>query len=251
MKHYVNTFVYILAVVTAFVFIEDQSLRWITIAILSLVHLIVTGIGVTKIGVNYFIQSINNSRPNSIAFSFDDSPCPGDLEVLDLLKAEGIQAMFFVIGNNVEQNKEILARLHQDGHLIGNHSYSHQNNIGWSSTKKVQSEIQQCNNIIEDALGFKPTYYRPPFGILNPKIARAIKREGMVSVGWNLRTYDTTNRSKEHLTKRILGKMNHKGQIILFHSSGQHTLDLIKETIQHAKKNGIEIANFSDVLRAN
>ena len=190
------------------------------------------------------MKSTSRGNANTLMLSFDDSPSQEDVKVLEILKKHKIKAAFFVIGKEAEAHPHLLQKINEEGHTIGNHSYSHENKIGWSPQNKVQAEIQKCNEVIHSLIGITPELYRPPFGVTNPIIARAIKAERMKSIGWSIRTYDTTNITLEKLTRRTLDKIDGAGHIILFHSHGQHTAELLLKVIEHAGKNGIEIVNF-------
>src|SRR5690606_16893728 len=153
---------------------------------------------------------------------------------------------FFVIGKNCQENAELLIKLRDEGHLIGNHSFSHTNNLGWASTQKIVEEIIQTNRVIEEITGQKTSWYRPPFGITNQNIARAIERTGMKSVGWTIRSFDTVIHDDEKLLDRTKSRINTKGHILLMHDTCEQTATALEAIILDCKKKGITFVNLND-----
>lgn len=178
---------------------------------------------------------------NSVMLSFDDGPNEHTTEVLDILKEQNVVASFFVIGKYIKGNEGILKRIHEEGHQIGNHSFNHQPSFDWQSTSKVLEELKHTNHIIYEVLQFAPHLFRPPFGVTNPNIAKALKELGMTSVGWNVRSYDTIAKSEEQLLERILNRVTSRS-IILLHESGPFTIKILPKLIQELRQRGYELS---------
>lgn len=101
-----------------------------------------------------------NSNIKKIALTFDDGPNKTSLpKILDLLKSENIKASFFLIGKNIADKKLQVERVHNEGHLVLNHSYTH-SNFDKASKELMISEIEKTNNVINDILGVAPKLYR-------------------------------------------------------------------------------------------
>src|SRR5580765_718578 len=98
--------------------------------------------------------------------TFDDGPNSNYTpKILDILKENNIKATFFVCGKNVKKNPEILKRIADEGHLIGNHSYSH------SLLKSIiffSPEVEKTNNMVKEIVGKTPKFYRAPYGLTMP-----------------------------------------------------------------------------------
>src|SRR5581483_4287474 len=104
-----------------------------------------------------------------IAMTFDDGPSATlTPRLLDLLAARHIKATFFVIGENVAEHPEIVARAAREGHEIGNHSWSHPN-LGKMSDENVRRQLQQTDDAIKNATGKRPTLMRPPYGSITTR----------------------------------------------------------------------------------
>ena len=178
----------------------------------------------------YYLPSINKLSNNgkSITLTFDD-------KLLEILKKHDVKAMFFCIGNSIENNFEIAKSIVDHGHILGNHSYSHSNTFALSSYKIVENDISKTNTLIESITSKKNNYFRPPFGVTNPIIARVIANNNLKVIGWSLRSFDTVI-SSEKLLIKLKTRVKHN-DIILLHDL-ENTLSVIDEFIKFAKHEG-------------
>ena len=194
----------------------------------------ITAIGSFQIKMNYHIQSLNHNykvSENNISITFDDSPNPNFTpKVLELLKKYNANATFFLIGKNVEKHPNIVQKIVNDGHTIGNHSYSHSNNFGFFSSKKIVAELNKTDKIIESITTKKTKLFRPPFGVTNPNIKRALRETGHQSIGWSKRSFDAANISEERIFKRITSNLR-KGDIVLLHDSNNKSLAVLERLL--------------------
>ena len=235
------------ALVVTFLLVEDRSLM-ITIAVsLSVIFAIVLTVGVTTIKFNYFLNSVNHAPEGKVCFTFDDGPHENTQQVLSVLEKHSVKATFFLIGENCEKHPEIVQLIADQGHEIGNHSFHHTNAHGTSSTSKVANEIEKTNQKIQSITGKTPTLYRPPFGVTNPRIARAIKKTSMISIGWSVRSYDTMIKDIEKLVQKVKPQLDKRGHIVLMHDSCEHTAEALDRLIVHCRENGIEIVNLDRI----
>lgn len=180
----------------------------------------------------------NNRAGRVVSLTFDDGVEPGQTEkVLDVLKRYNVKGLFFVVGNKAEKYPYIVKRIVDEGHLIGNHSYSHTPFFPLKSTKNIVAELERTNVIIREASGLKKIeYFRPPYGVTNPNIARAVKRVGFTCVGWNIRSFDTNmNVSRDKIAKRVLSKLK-DGSVILLHDILPDSEVLLEQIICGAKE---------------
>ncbi len=218
--------------------------------IIPILFLTVTLTGSYFIQWNYFFNSINHGDRNSnkIAITFDDAPLePQTNQVLDLLKQYNIKALFFLIGKQIKGNETIVQRIVNEGHIIGNHSFSHVNSFPIFSVEKMIEDTQQCDAEIERVTGKRVRLFRPPFGVTNPRIAATVKQQNYISIGWSLRSYDTSITDRTKLMQRCLVSLR-GGDIVLFHDWGKHTLDILPEWIAEVNKRGFEIVRADELL---
>lgn len=216
------------------------------IPVIVYVHLLV--LGAINVRWNFYIKSYNKGENKRyVALTFDDGPATQTSVILDVLKKQEVHAAFFSIGKNAAINAEIVKRWHNEGHLIGNHSYSHGFNFDWKTTKGMLIEINKTNEAIYSIVGVKPLLFRPPYGVTNPNLAKAITSSGMYSIGWNVRSFDTTARDKEALLNKIIKSLK-GGDIVLLHDSMPITADILTDLIIKAREKGFTFVRVDKLL---
>jgi len=233
MLTYRNSNIGFVAVIFLFIFLwffDLLSLLWLALPVLLYISLLV--MGAVFIRWNFYTKSINKlSENNKLLLSFDDGPHPlHTLPILDKLDEYGIKAIFFVIGKEAEKYPDLMKEICQRGHLIGNHSYQHHYRFDLFSVENMISEVNRTNQLIKNICGKDIVYFRPPFGVTNPRIHRLLRHTGMLSVGWSFRSFDTTARSNERIVKKIISEI-HGGEILLFHDRVERTLDILNDVL--------------------
>ena len=119
-----------------------------------------------------------------VALTFDDGPDPQRTPaVLDLLARQGVRATFFVVGARAEAHPELVRRMVAEGHVVGNHSYTHSWRFPLRSLGRTMEELCRTGEVLHRITGRQPRLFRPPFGVTNPTIARAVRRLGLDPVG--------------------------------------------------------------------
>ncbi|MGB8707461.1 MAG: polysaccharide deacetylase family protein [Dehalococcoidia bacterium] len=150
-----------------------------------------------------------------VALTFDDGPNePYTSEVLDILDEYNVKATFFVVGENVELYPETAKRIVAEGHILGNHSYSH--NANHALTEYGAKDLVVAEKAIYDTVGVKPHLYRPPHGKKTPWELDAVREQGMIEVTWSVSTGELNTHSYEKVADRIVDE-THRGEIILLH----------------------------------
>lgn len=206
--------------------------------------------GCYYVGSNFFIKIVCKaiSDKKEIAISFDDGPATNyTKEILTILNSENVKATFFCIGNRIAGNETILKQIQVEGHIIGNHSYSHHFWFDMYSTQKMQDDLKQMDAEMERVTGLKPKLFRPPYGVTNPNLAKAIKNGGYTPVGWSVRSMDTVIKDG----KKLLDKINDgikPGAVFLFHDTSKTTLAILPEFIQEVKNRGYSIIPLDKLL---
>ncbi len=196
---------------------------------------------------NFYLKAICKAKinTNKIAITFDDGPCPETtLYILDVLEKYNAKATFFCIGCKAEVYPDIIKKINSKGHTIGNHTKLHNINFTFSSTKKVQKEIYETNKIIENIIEKSIVLFRPPFGITNPNIAKAVCKLNMKTIGWNIRSLDTV-KNKKITIKRI--KKTKSGDIILFHDTVYDTIKILDNFLNNYKNKNIKFVTINDL----
>jgi peptidoglycan/xylan/chitin deacetylase (PgdA/CDA1 family) len=239
----------ILLLITAVVL--DQS-WWVHVVIL-VGYLALLVWGSIRIDSQYYIQTVCNGsgKKPQIAISFDDGPLPQYTpSILATLEREKVPACFFCIGKNIKVNPELTKEIVKQGHIIGNHSFSHDVMFDLYSSSRMQRELEETNELIFKATGKSVRFFRPPYGVTNPNLAGAIKKTGMTTIGWNIRSLDTVAKDENILLEK-LWKQVRPGAIVLFHDTMAITDRILCRFITGVKEKGFEIVPIDELINEN
>ena len=228
MKHYFFIIFYLFC---NLIFFGFQASFWVYL-VCFLVFSVVVIWGSFDIQLRYFVNSIirKRTRIREVALTFDDGPTQYTPQFLDLLKEKQIKATFFCIGKQIEKYPETFQRIISEGHSIGNHTYSHSNRTGFFSVSNMIDEIEKCDEVISGFGNIKTDLYRPPFGVTNPNIAKAITKTHKKSMGWNVRSLDTVIKDEKKILRRITKSLR-KGSIILLHDTSEKTYSVLVDLL--------------------
>src|SRR5215469_15269696 len=183
-----------------------------------------------------------------IAMTFDDGPSATlTPKLLDILAAHHIPATFFVIGENVSEHPEIVARAAREGHEIGNHSWSHPN-FAKMSQESVRSQLQRTDDAIKNATGKRPTLMRPPYGSLTEREKHWIHDEfGYQIILWEVDPYDWKRPGPAVVRNRIL-KETRAGSIVLSHDIHPGTIEAMPSTLDALEAKGFKFVTVSELI---
>lgn len=202
-----------------------------------------TAIGSFFIKYNYHLNALISNpdiAKKQIAITFDDGPNPQFTPpILALLKRYDAKASFFCIGKHIEKYPELFKQIADQGHVVGNHSYSHSNNFGFFSSSRVINEISKTNNLIFKLLNIKNNLFRPPFGVTNPAIKNAIKKIDHHVIGWNVRSLDTKIKDPKEIFNRISKNLK-AGDVILLHDSSKRTVVVLEQLLLFLQEHQFE-----------
>lgn len=189
----------------------------------------------------------NPKRGRVVALTFDDGPnFVQTPKVLDVLKEYNVKACFFCIGKEAENNKELLKRISDEGHVIGNHSYNHTPSFPILSVRGMVNDLKRCGSLLEEVTGKKTQLFRPPYGVTNPTVAKAVKKLGYITVGWNIRSLDTS-RTQEATLKRIKRRLK-DGSVILLHDRMPFSHNLLKSLLEYLAEQGYEVVGLDELF---
>jgi peptidoglycan/xylan/chitin deacetylase (PgdA/CDA1 family) len=228
---------------------SSLSLWWIILPVAIFNAFIIYGSA--TIQSNFYTKAFCNANTSSkeIAITFDDGPNSEHTpKVLSLLAEQNTPATFFVIGKNIFGNENIIKQIDAAGHIIGNHTFSHSFFIDFKSKNGFMYELDSTSDIIFKIIGKRMNYFRPPYGVTTPNLARASKALTYSIIGWNVRSLDTTNDSIETIQNRIKKQLK-PGAIILFHDTSHKTIEVLKQTLNFAKENGFKIVSVEQLLK--
>jgi peptidoglycan-N-acetylglucosamine deacetylase len=211
--------------------------------------LIATSFGAFEIRLNYFLSAFNKGKTQEkmIALTFDDGPTEFTPRILEILKKNNAKATFFCIGNQVKKYPEILNIAFQSGHIIGNHTLYHSPQNGFYSTSKILDEISSTDQIIQQIIQQNPKLFRPPFGVTNPHIAKAIKQTQHNVIGWDVRSLDTVIEDESKLYNRITKQIK-PGSIILMHDTSDKTANVLEQLFVFLQQENYKVVSLEQLL---
>jgi peptidoglycan/xylan/chitin deacetylase (PgdA/CDA1 family) len=179
-----------------------------------------------------------------VSLTFDDGPTSlRTPELLDILRELNVQATFFVIGNQAEKHPELLRRAVAEGHLIGNHTYSHPVLFCFLMPGRLRREIEQGQKTIERICGYRPRYFRSPVGLRHPLLNLYLKQANLEYISWRIRSFDTLAQRPETVLRRIFRRVA-AGDIVLLHdnAAADVTLEVLPDLIRELRRRGFAFA---------
>ncbi|SCZ02047.1 polysaccharide deacetylase family protein [Alkaliphilus peptidifermentans] len=205
------------------------------------------------------IPIVNDENAKIAYLTFDDGPSIKVTPyILDILKEQNIQATFFVIGSLAEKHPDMLLRMQEEGHLISNHTYTHDYKAIYSTPQSLINELRKTDEMLEGILGdqYKSKIIRFPGGSFGEKLKphrQAVKEAGYFSVDWNVLTGDAEgkNVSVERQLDRIKETLESKKRaVILMHDSSnkETTIEALPEIIQHLNSQGYVFKTLTDYV---
>jgi peptidoglycan-N-acetylglucosamine deacetylase len=218
--------------------------------VIVLAYSLILFYGCYFIGSQFFMNVICKGPVDrrQVALTFDDGPHSENTDkILLTLKNTNTKAAFFCIGKNISGNEYLLNRINAEGHLIGNHSYSHDFWFDMYSSRKMTEDLKRMNDLTQRTINLQPGFFRPPYGVTNPNLAKAVSVKKMLPIGWNIRSLDTVIRDKEKLTNKILKSLS-PGAIILMHDTSKIAVDALPGLIQRITESGYEIVRLDKLI---
>lgn len=179
-----------------------------------------------------------------IALTFDDGPHPYCTEqLLDGLKERDVKATFFVLGKHAELYPELVKRMSREGHLVGNHTYSHiQLNQG--NREKFKEELIKTNELLKQLTGQEIQYVRPPYGTWDKKFEKELN---MFPVLWTIDPLDWSSRNVAGIVKKVEDKAK-ENAIILMHDEYDTTVTAALQIVDELKAQGYEFVTVDELL---
>lgn len=189
--------------------------------------------------------------------TFDDGPSDNTERILQVLRHYRIHATFFVIGTTSAEGRRLYRRIHEDGHVIGNHTYSHNYPTIYSSVQAFAKDTERLERLLEKTIGVRPTLLRYPGGSNNlvsqhygskrimPRIIQEMNREGYKYMDWNVSSTDAARpvQPKHEIVDAVLSACKtRKEAIILFHDVNikTTTVEALPTIIESLQKQGFQ-----------
>lgn len=184
-----------------------------------------------------------NSSDKLIALTFDDGPNYNTNKVLDILEENNVPATFFVLGNRIKGNENILKRMVSSKMEIGNHTFNHLLLTKYKEDK-VKSEINNTSNFIFEVTGKYPTLFRPSYGSCNKMIRGVVDTPIII---WDIDTLDWKYHNSRRISSRVINKVK-DGDIVLMHDIYSATANALEIIIPSLKSKGYTFVTVSDLF---
>jgi peptidoglycan-N-acetylglucosamine deacetylase len=218
------------------------------------------------LGISYVLFNLSKSRTfqffgglvnqvdtseKVVALTFDDGPAIHTDEILTILKAENVKGTFFLTGNEIEKYPNDAKRIAEEGHEIGNHSYSHQRMV-LKSPSFIKEEIEKTDKLIRQ-IGYKgEIHFRPPFGKKLFVLPYYLDKHDRKSIVWSIEpeTYPEVAADSTKIAEHVIDNIE-PGSIILLHvmyESRRESLHSVKEMITSLKEQGYKLVTVSELL---
>jgi peptidoglycan/xylan/chitin deacetylase (PgdA/CDA1 family) len=191
---------------------------------------------------------------NQVALTFDDGPDPRFTpQILDLLAEHDIQATFFVTGARAEAFPDLLQRIVDEGHIIGNHTYSHPNLVEANDIAVLEEEVRRTEEIINDIIGYRTSLFRAPYGFLYDELVEKLDEMSYSVVGWSVDSLDWQEAEPEVIAYNVISNI-HPGAIVLMHDGAgdigdrTNTIEALRQIIPNLTEQGLEFATVPELL---
>ncbi|MFI2758970.1 polysaccharide deacetylase family protein [Streptomyces echinatus] len=184
-----------------------------------------------------------SGRGRRMMLTFDDGPNPDYTpHILDTLARYDVRAMFFVCGECVADNRELLARMAEEGHVVGNHTWTHPL-LTTLRRKEIRSEMERTSDIIEDTYGERPQWFRAPYGAWNRAAFQLGAEMGMEPMAWTVDTTDWMEPGTGTIIDQVEGGAA-PGVVVLSHDAGgdrSQTVRAIREWLPYLIDSGYRL----------
>ena len=172
-------------------------------------------------------------------------------KILDVLQKHQVKAAFFLVGNYIEKNADLVRRMVKEGHIVGNHTMHHYDMSKLSDKASFTSELTDLETLYKDTTGTDmPKFYRPPQGIYSEENLRMAKELGYKTVFWSLAYVDWNNDaqpSREQAFSKLLPRI-HNGAVVLLHSTSQTNAEILDELLTKWKEMGYRFASIEELF---
>ncbi len=191
------------------------------------------------------------TEQKQVALTFDASwGADKTSEIMDILDEYDMKATFFLVGFWIDEYGELVSEINERGFLIGNHSTNHKDMVKINEAE-VLDEITKTSAKIEQIAGYKPAYFRAPYGSYDNKLISAVEQNGMQCIQWSVDSLDWKGISGKEIAENVLNKVDN-GDIILCHNNSDHILEALPLILIGLKNKGITSVSMDNmVLKEN
>lgn len=200
----------------------------------------------------YDAAYLGNTGEKVLYLTFDagyENGCTAS--ILDTLKKHEVKAVFFLVGNYLEKNADLVRRMADEGHTVGNHTMHHYDMSAISDPAAFAKELQDLEKLYRETTGQElPKYYRPPQGVYSEENLRQAKALGYKTLFWSLAYVDWNNDAqptKEQAFSKLLPR-THPGAVILLHSTSKTNAAILDELLTKWKEEGYRFGTVEELF---
>lgn len=194
---------------------------------------------------------IGNENKKYIYLTFDEGYEAGYTEkILDVLKENDVKATFFITAHYLNTAEELVKRMVNEGHIVGNHTVNHKT-LPEISDKEIEEEVMGLHQAIYEKTGYEMKYIRPPKGEYSERSLDATNKLGYTTVMWTFgyMDYDENKQKGTEYAKKIILDNLHNGEIMLLHGNSKDNANVLDEIIKRAKAEGYEFKSLDEFER--
>ena len=195
--------------------------------------------------------TMGNSEKPYIYLTFDCGYEEGyTTTILDILREKNVKAAFFITGHYLNSAGDLVKRMIEEGHIVGNHTVNHKC-LPDISDEDIKKEIMNLHNAVYEKFGYEMTYFRPPKGEFSERVVKKVSELGYKTVMWSS-AYDDWDKNKqgreEYGKKKVLDNL-HNGCVLLLHSTAKDNMNILGDVIDNARNMGYEFKDVKEFER--
>ncbi|WP_246943391.1 polysaccharide deacetylase family protein [Bacillus pinisoli] len=191
---------------------------------------------------------------NKVALTFDDGPDPRFTpQILDVLKEYNVKATFFLMGSRAKAYPNLVQRMLNEGHIIGNHTYWHPNLVKEGNLVTLEREVINTEDELSKQIGYRTKLFRAPYGFLYNELVEKLKILNYSIVGWSVDSLDWQEGAPEQITYNVISNI-HPGAVILMHDGAEwdgdrtNTIESLRQIIPEIRNLGLEFETVPTLL---
>ena len=202
----------------------------------------------------YDAAYLGDTSQKKLYLTFDAGYENGSTEkILDVLKVQQVPAAFFLVGNYIEKNADLVRRMAEEGHIVGNHTMHHYDMSKLTTQEAFTKELQDLETLYKETTGREmPKFYRPPQGLYSAENLRMAQELGYKTVFWSLAYVDWNNDAqptREEALAKLLPR-THPGAVVLLHSTSKTNAEILNELIEKWKEEGYAFGTLEELFVA-
>lgn len=204
-----------------------------------------------KVIRDYEGMSMGNKDSNQVYLTFDCGYEAGYTEkILDVLSENDVKATFFITAHYLNTAGDIVKRMIEEGHIVGNHTVNHKC-LPDISDEEIKDEVIKLHNALFEKFGYEMTYFRPPKGEFSERVIKVVKDLGYTTVMWSSAydDWDTNKQGRLDYGKKKIVDNIHNGCILLLHATSEDNSIILGDVIKEIRNMGYEFKNINEFVR--